>query len=178
MDVGIIILCPDMDAMSLRNTVKSISYHPNERECIAVVPKTINVKTIKNYKEYCQTYKGGDTITSLVNVGMKRLKHDWGFIVFAGSRVSRFVDRKWDAFVKSDKDILYPIVEKKCDFVSGSFNGVLINQSFFKEVGEFTSEPIEKPQFNDFEFSKLLWATDAIEKEASFKGIIGMKVTD
>jgi hypothetical protein len=175
MDVGFIVLCPDRSPAALKNTVGSVRYSCYDRECIAVTPKETTAKEVKELKEYCQTYKGKETITSLVNIGMKRLKHEWGFVVFAGSRAMPFLERKW-AFARSNKDILYPIVDKKCNFVEGSFNGVLFNREFFKEVGDLPDSPMEKQGLNDFEFAKLLWASDAINQGAVFKGIVGMRV--
>jgi hypothetical protein len=177
MDVGIVVLCPDRNPAALKNTVGSVRYSLYNRDCIAVVPKDTSPKEIQECKTHCENiYKGKETITSLVNVGMKRLKQEWGFVVFAGSRVMHFLERKWDTFVKSDKDILYPIVDRKCNFVDGSFNGVLFNRKFYQEVGDIPDTPMEKPGLNDFEFAKLLWASDALNKGAIFKGIIGMRI--
>ena len=175
MDVGIVVLCPDRNPAALRNTVGSVNYSLYDRECIAIVPKAISPKEVIELKEFAPVYKGKDTITSLVNVGMKRLKQEWGFVVFAGSRVPKFLERKFATFVKSNKDVIYPIVDRKCNFVEGSFNGVLFNKEFFKEAGDFPDVPMEKPGLNDFEFAKLLWATNALNVGAVFKGIVGMR---
>jgi hypothetical protein len=176
MDVGFIVLCPDRSPAGLKNSIGSIRYNCYNRDRIAVVPKAISPKEIIELKGYCPSiYKGTDTITSLINTGMKRLKNEWGFIMFAGSRVPPSLEKKFTSFVKSDKDVLYPIVEKKYDFVEGAFNGVLINKTFFKEVGNFPTATMQKAGLNDFEFAKLLWALDAIEKGVVFKGIVGMR---
>lgn len=176
MDVGFVVLCPDRSPAALKNTVGSVRYSCYDRECIAITPKNTTPKEVKELKEYCQPYKGKDTITSLVNVGMKKLKHEWGFVIFAGSRVMPFLEKKFISFVKNKKDILYPIVDMKCNFVEGSFNGVLFNKEFFKEVGDLPDAPMEKQGLNDFEFAKLLWASDAVDKGVFFKGIVGMRV--
>jgi hypothetical protein len=177
MDVGIVILCPDRNPAGLRNSVGSIRYHCYDRECLAVVPGDTSPVTIRELKEHCDLiHKGKDTITSLVNAGMKKLKHEWGFIIFGGSRVVPYLERRFTSFVKSDKDVLYPIVDKKYDFVEGCFNGVLINRKFFQEVGDFPTETMQKQGLNDFEFAKLLWAIDAMNKGAKFKGIVGMRI--
>lgn len=175
MDVGFIVLCPDRTLDGLKNTVRSIKYQ-SETECIAVVPQDTTSQEMKEFKVICpSTYKGKDTITSLVNVGMKRLKHEWGCLVFADSRISLYLDRKFK-FATSEKDVLYPIVEKKAGFVDASFNGVLINKVFFKEVGDFPTHTIQRKDLNDFEMAKLLWGLDAIDKGVVFKGIVGMRV--
>lgn len=176
MDVGFIILCPDRNTGGLRNSVGGVRHHSYDRECIAVVPGDTTPKEVKEMKEHCPIWKGKDTITSLVNVGMKRVKHEWGFIMFAGSRIPAFLERKFSTFATSEKDILFPVVEKRYDFISGSFNGVLINSDFFKKVGNFTEGALEKQGMNDFEMAKFLWTAAALEHDAKFKGIVGMRV--
>lgn len=176
LDLGFIILCPDRNPGALKNTCGSIRHHAYNREAIAIVGSDANKEEVAEMKEICTTYKSKDTITSLVNTGFRYLKHEWGFIVFGGSRVPQFFERKLAAFAKKPHDVLYPIVEKRCDFVSGSFNGVLINKKFFKEVGKFPDAPMQKAGMNDFEMAKMFWAVDAVAKGAIFKGIVGLRV--
>ena len=177
MDVGFIILCPDRNIGGLRNSIGGIRHHSYNRECLAVVPEDTTSKEVKEMKEHCPTvWKGKDTITSLVNVGMKRVKQEWGFIMFAGSRIPAFLERKFETFANENTDILFPVVERRYDFVSGSFNGVLINKGFFKKVGNFTEGALQKQGMNDFEMAKFLWSYDAINQGANFKGIVGMRV--
>lgn len=176
MDMGVIILCPDRNIAGLKNTLGSIKHHCYGRECIAIVPGDTPAADVKDMKELCPTHKGKGTITSLINTGMKKIKHDWAFIMFGGSRVQPYLERRFASFVKSEKDVLYPVVDRKCNFVDGCFNGVLINTEFFKTVGDFPEVTIQKEGFNDFELAKLFWALDAIEKGGIFKGIVGMKI--
>lgn len=176
MDIGFLILSPDRNVAGLKNSVGSIKHHSYNRESICVVGSDANAKDIKDMKVYCPTYKGQNTITSLVNVGMKKLKHDWAFIMFGGSRIHQYIERKFEYFCKSESDILFPTAEGKYDFVEGSFNGVLINTHFFKKVGDFPAATMRKDGLNDFEFAKLLWALDACQHGATFKAIVGMRV--
>jgi hypothetical protein len=175
MDVGFIILCPDRNIAGLRNSVGSINYHSYDRESIAVVGNDATAADIKEMKEVCPVHKGKDTITSLVNVGMKKLKHEWGLLMFGGSRVQPYVERKLK-FAESPSDVLFPVVEKRYDFVSSSFNGVMINTKFFQEAGDFPECTMIKEGMNDFEMAKLFWCMAAIEKKATFKGIIGLRI--
>jgi len=176
MDVGFIVLCPDRNTASLKNTVGSVRYHTSDRECIAVVPKGTVAKELKEFKEICETYKGQDTITSLVNTGMKKTKHEWACLVFGGSRIFPYTERRFLPWIKTDKDVIYPVVEHKFGFVEASFNGVVINKNFFEEVGDFPTAAMQKEGLNDFEFAKLLWALDAMDKGAKFKGIVGLRI--
>jgi len=175
-DLGFIILCPDRNIGGLKNTYGSINYHSYNRDAICVVGNDATPTDIKEMKEICPTYKGKDTITSLINTGFRHLKHEWGLLLFGGSRIPIFLERRISSFTKNEEDILFPVVEKRYDFVSGSFNGVLINKKFFKKVGNFPDTQMEKAGMNDFEMAKLLWALDAHEKGAIFKGIVGMRI--
>ena len=176
LDLGLIILCPDRNIGGLKNSTGSVRHHFYDRDCIAVAGSDVTKEELKEMSEYCPSYKGKDTITSLVNKGMRHLKHKWGFIIFGGSRVQPFVERKLATFAKKEEDILFPIVEKRTNFVDGSFNGVLINKDFFKKVGKFPEDSLQKEGVNDFEMAKLLWCVDAMENGAQFKGIIGLRI--
>jgi hypothetical protein len=176
LDIGIIVLCPDRNVGGLKNTTGSIKHHFWDRECIAVAGNDVTKEELAQMAQYCPSYKGKNTITSLVNKGMRHLKHEWGFIIFGGSRVQPFMERKFVSFANKQSDILFPIVERRCNFVDGSFNGVLINKKFFKVVGKFPEDDLIKDGMNDFEMAKLLWTVDAMEKGGKFKGIIGMRV--
>lgn len=177
LDIGVIVLCPDRSLGGLKNTAGSVKHHMWDRECIAVAGSDVTKDELEQMEQYCtKAYKGKNTITSLVNKGFRHLKHEWGFIVFGGSRVQPFLERKFASFAKAETDVLYPIVEQRCNFVDGSFNGVLINKKFFKSVGKMPEDDLQKEGVNDFELAKLFWAADASAKGATFKGIIGMRV--
>jgi hypothetical protein len=176
MDVGFLILSPDRNIAGLKNTLGSIKYNSYNRESICVVGNDANDNDIKEMSMLCPTYKGEDTITSLVNLGMEAIKNEWAFIVFGGSRLPRSIEKKWDSFCKADTTILFPVVDSKYNFVDGSFNGVLINKAFFKKVGDFPTNTMQKYGLNDFEFAKMLWTIDAINHKAEFKAIVGMRI--
>lgn len=174
MDVGFLILCPDKNVLGLKNTLRSIESHSYERSSICLVGSNTSKEECLDINKLCKAYKGGSTITSLINLGMKSISNEWAFIIFSGSRLPVYIEKKWSSFCKTDKDILFPVVDRKWDFVDGSFNGVLINKKFFSEIGDFPD--IEKYDINDFAFSKLLWAYDALDFGANFKAIIGMNI--
>jgi hypothetical protein len=177
MDLGFIILCPDRNIGGLRNTLVSIKNHSYNRESFAVVGSNATANEIKDIKELCPVHKGKETITSLINVGMKKMTHEWAFLMFSGSRVQTYVEKKVNTFAKTEKDILFPVVNRKCDFVSGSFDGVIINTKLFKQVGDFPDITLSKEDgINEFEMAKLFWCNAAIKKDAVFKAIIGLNV--
>ena len=177
MDVGFIILCPDRNPGGLKNSVGSIAFHSYQRESICVVGNDANDADIKMLGKHCPVVQGEETLTSLINKGMKANKHEWGFIIFSGSRIPAFLERKIDYFAKSEKEVLYPVLDQqRTDFISGSFNGVMIHSKLFKEIGDFPSFKARKDGLNDFELAKTFWALDAITAGAKFKGIVGLRI--
>lgn len=176
MDVGFVILCPDRKIGGLKNTIGSIKSNAYERDFICVVGNNVFSDELKEMKKCAPTFTGSNTITSLINTGIKECKHEWAFLIFSGSRACPYIENRFFTWVKKETDVLFPVVDRKRDFVSGSFNGVLINTKFFAEVGDFPNYTMENTGMNDFELSKLLWATDAIEKGVTFKAIVGMKI--
>jgi hypothetical protein len=175
-DVSFIVLCPDRRVGGLKNTLGSIQYHTYARRSLCVVGEDVFADELIDMKKLAPTFVGANTITSLINKGMKECHSDWGFIVFSGSRVCPYIEKRFESLAKKESDILFPTVDRKCDFVSGSFNGVLMNKNFFNKVGDFPSHKMEKAGLNDFEFSKLLWAIDAITNGVTFKAVVGMKI--
>lgn len=176
MDVGFVILCPDRNIAGLKNTLGSIAYHSYDRESVAIVGSDVDATELKEMKQLCPAHKGKNTITSLINLGISKLKHDWAFLLFSGSRIQPYIERKLEMFAKKENEILHPVHEGRYDFVSTSMNGVVINTKFFKEVGDFPEISMMKQDMNDFELAKMFWCLAALEKKAMFKGIVGMKI--
>jgi hypothetical protein len=176
MNITYVILCPDRNIQSLKITVNSIRNNCCNNNIVAVAAESVTTKELKEFKEICDCVKAGNTITSLINAGFKKVKQDWVFLIFAGSRVTKYLERKLELFAKSEKDVLYPILNHYLGFIEGSFNGVLIHKSFFVQAGDFPTITAQKQQFNDFEFAKFMWSLSAIEQGVVFKGIVGMKI--
>lgn len=176
LDMEVVILCPEFTPNDLKVTLRSVANNCYNRACITVVPDSITPKQLKEAKEICPTYKGGNTFTSLINMGMSKVGAPWAFIVYSGSVVKPYTERKLDLFTTSEKDILFPVVNMKMNFVEGSTNGLLINKKTFQEVGAWPNVVLQNSIHNEFEMSKLLWYLDAIPKGVIFKGIIGLRV--
>jgi hypothetical protein len=136
----------------------------------------VSADELKEMKQCVTTYKGSNTITSLINKGLKECKHDWAFVIFSGSWACPYIENRFATWAQKESDILFPVVDRKCDFVTGSFNGVLINTKFFAKVGDFACSTMEKAGLNDFELSKMLWAVEAMKNDVTFKAIVGMKI--
>lgn len=173
---GFVILCPERNLGGLKNTVKSLKQAYPGSPYLCVVGNDATKAEIAEFNLVCDTFKGKDTITSLINLGIKKSKIDWNVLIFAGSWLRPSLHRKFDLFVKSEKDILFPVVDRKTNFVDGSMNGIMLHKKTFQEVGEFATAPMQKAGSNDLELIKLFWTLDAIEKGCTFKAIMGMKV--
>lgn len=176
LDVGFIVLCPDKDLPGLRSTVSSLQCEALSSDVCCVVPSDTTARDMQGFEAVCPTYKGKDTITSLINAGMQKLQHDWGFMIYAGSRLKTNLQRKLELFIKSDRDVMFPIVNGITNFVEGSSNGVLISKGLFKDAGEFPTIKRASETVNDFELAKLMWADEAMKKGCQFKAIAGMKI--
>lgn len=173
---GFVILCPDKNISGLKNTIDSFDAIYPDSPRICIVGNNVNNDEIAIMNKFCPTFKGQNTITSLINFGMKKTKSDWNVIIFAGSRIRPIIQKEFDLFVKSEKDILFHVVDGKYTFCEGSMNGIIIHKNTFLEVGNFISSPINKVEMNEMEVVKLLWSLDAIEKGCVFKAILGMRI--
>lgn len=173
---GFIVLCPDKNIDNLKNTVKSIKAVYSGSPFLAVVGSNVKKDELTAMSAICDTYKGKDTITSLINTGMKKTSIDWNVIVFAGTWLKLALHRKFNLFVKSEKDILFPVAEGKYNFVDGSMNGIIIHKKTFAEVGNFAAAPMLGESVDEMQIVKLFWAMSAIEKGCVFKAIVGMRI--
>lgn len=169
LDFGFVILCSEHAVKLLQSTANSIKRRYPGVSYLCATDDTAKPRDIKEMKEICPTFKGKNTFSSLINVGLKNSKSDWNFIVFAGSTIPSKLDLRYFYFVDNEKDILFPIVENKTDFISGTLNGILIHKETFKEIGNIENE-------GNLEFVKTIWASKAVTKGCRFKAIYGIKI--
>jgi hypothetical protein len=153
----------------LWNTVSSIQVYYPDRPCVCATGEETPEEELKIMRKKCVTRVGKNTITSLINAGMNHAPSPWNFIVIAGSYVRAGLDQKFSYFVEKDKDILFPIVDRKLYFPDGSINGILMHKKTWKEIGEMS-------EYESLELCKLEWASRAIEKGCTFKGVVGAKI--
>lgn len=126
-------------------------------------------QSFKEMNEICPTCKGKETYTSLINAGLKSPPAEWNFVVIAGTYVRHRLDNKYSMFMESEKDILFPIVDNKYNFVDATINGLLVHKNCLKEIGPMA-------EIGPFEICKMMWALEAIEKGYKFKAILGAKL--
>lgn len=160
LDLTVIILSIDGDSSKIEKTYQSSKFLCDTYQSLAVAPEKKKVTEIS-----CPIYYGGDFVTSLLDTGMCKIKTEWGYCVFAGSIIKKNIDRKLSLYIETEKDVLFPVVNRMWNFIDGSMNGLLINKKFYTEVGEFGSG-------NSLQNTKLLWAERALNKGVKFKAIV------
>jgi hypothetical protein len=103
-------------------TASSIKNHYPNLPYIAVVDESATKEDVAEMKKNCPIYKGKNTITSLINVGMRHAPSDWAFMIFAGSNVRPKLDEKFSFYITNDKDVLFPIANNKYNFIEATLN--------------------------------------------------------
>jgi len=175
---GFVVLSPEHNIGRIQGTVRSIKNYYDNMPINCVVDKDTTTSELKEIKEICPTSKGKGTITSLLNVGIKKGHKEWNIIVIEGAIVRPKLGYRYGSWVEDEKDILFPIVvdynrdgmpiKIYNDFQESTLNGMCIHQKTFKKIGNFTENPLE--------ISKRFWALDAISQGCKFKSILGTKM--
>ena len=169
LDFGFVVLCPERNVPGLRSTVRSIGkYYDVPNLCIA--PKRTSKSEMDEMKGICETIKSGDTYTSLINKGLAKSRANWNFFIFAGSTIRPYFYRKFVVFHDNDKDIMFPIVDRKTNFVDGSMNGIFMHKRVLKDIGKMDEKMDDLPK------AKLIWAHRAVKCGYKFKAILGARV--
>ncbi len=176
---GFVILSPEHNIGRVQGTVRSIRNRYKESVPIScVVGEDTKPSELKELKAVCPTTRGKKTITSLLNAGIKRGHNAWNILVIEGAIVRPKLDQKYFYWVEGEKDILFPIVvdynrdgmpvKIYRDFNEASLNGICIHQKTFKEVGDFTENPLQR--------SKEYWSYEASSQGCRFIAILGAKM--
>lgn len=180
LNFGFVILSPEHNIGSVSGTVRSIRNNYSNASITCAVGQDTTPAEMKELKEILPSvWRGKDTITSLINTGMKRGHKEWNVLVMEGVWVRRSVDKHYFTFLKDEKDIIFPIVadynregmptKVYKDFETCTLNGILIHQETFKEVGDI-------PSYEDINKAKFIWGLMAQEKGCRFKAILGAKI--
>lgn len=178
LNFGFIILSPEYNFGVLNSTVKSIKYSYGEDRCIAVLPASSHPEDLKEAKKLCPAYMGGDTVTSLINKGMKHGSKEWNIIISEGTIVKHTLHKRYENFVSGEKDVLFPIIVQYDiegrpikiykDFTDCTLNGLMLHTKTFKKVGPFEDLDLEK--------SKTFWAGSALTHGCQFKAVFGIRL--
>jgi len=178
--LGFVIVSPEPNIARLKDTVRSIRNHfGDDAKVVCSVEKGIKKEPLEEMKGVCPSFKGGNTVMSIINSGMKKMGgKGWRFLVMEGARVPSGMESRYRRWIRANTDVLFPITMNHdregrptrvlTSFEESTLNGTLIHTDLFEEVGGFSDNPIG--------VSKAFWAMDARAKGAQFKGILGVKV--
>ena len=145
LNFGFIILCTDMNLNTLKSTIKSLSKSHSKCPIIAVVPNNTKADILEKMKECAEVFKGKDTITSLMNTGLRNCPAEWGIFIMAGTWLKIKLANKFSRFIEDETDVLFPIANRIYDFKNATLDGLCINKKTFKKVGSFAEQgPIPK----------------------------------
>jgi hypothetical protein len=178
--LGFVIISCEPNIFRLKDTVRSIRNNFSDTASILCsTPKSCGKNQIEEMSEVCPSFRGGETIMSLINNGVRKMGgKGWRVLVMEGARLPRGMEGRYHRWIEDDRDVLYPIVfshdreGRPCsvltDFGESTLNGLMFHTSLFKETGAFSDNPII--------ISKNFWGMDAKEKGARFKAILGVKI--
>lgn len=169
-NLGVIILCPDYNSGGLKSTTNSIKMEIPNVPYVTMVANDARDDDVADLAKYSRICKGGKTITSLIDFGVKEVKTDWCMVVMSGSRIKKSILRKYGRFATCNKDILFPVLDRKYLFDEASINGILLNSNVYDDIGGFGDT------VDDIQEAKLLWAGRALDKGYKFKALVGARL--
>lgn len=170
LDICFVMLGLDDNPTRFKNTAASIR-HNYRYPYVASVMKSMPKEDVKALeKDHVVAVSKKDTVTSVINAGIEACTGEWALLVVAGSWVRPMLDKKFSYFIDREDDILFPVVDRKMNFVDGTINGILIRKETFKKIGPM-------PEQGPFEVCKLFWAMDAKDRGSRFKAVVGAQIT-
>jgi hypothetical protein len=165
-DIGFVIIAPENNPKHVEITVSSISAKYGEKPFITVVTDSILEQTMDEMSVFGKVFCAKNTYSSLLSMGMKNAPAEWNIIVISGTPIRNHAHRKYSCFIESHKDILYPIIDRKMNFVDGSVNGIMIHRDAYTDLGDMP----ETPNLSE---CKAAWGSLAVSNGYKFKGIVG-----
>jgi hypothetical protein len=177
--IRFVIVSPEPNIARLKDTVRSVRNNFGEVEVVCSVAKSVKKAQLDEMKGVCDSFRGGETVMSLINAGLKRGQESrWNVLVMEGARVPRGLEYRYRRWIEDENDVIFPIVMQHdlegrptvvlSRFEDSTLNGAMIHSSMFKRVGPFSDNPIG--------ISKRFWGLDAEEKGARFKAVLGVKI--
>jgi len=171
LELGIIILCPNLNISNLKNTISSADVYYTNNKISVILPENCNKEDLEKFSKLKKTYKCGINLSSMINCGIKNAPCPaWNFIFICKGWMRSRIDIKYSYFIENEKDILFPVTNfKLTNFSDTDINGLLIHKQSFDDIGDFPDE-------ENLDISKLIWINKAMEKGYKFKGIVGAKI--
>jgi hypothetical protein len=178
-DINFVILSPDPNIGRLKGTVRSIkNNYKEDANIVCSVRKDIKKPQLDEMNDVCSTLRGGETVTSLINNGMKNSESGWTMMIMEGAWLPRNIQYRYSVWIEKETDVLFPIVvnyDKEGmptkiynTFADCTLNGMMIDRDFFLKVGKLSENPLK--------ISREFWAMGAAELGAVFKAILGIKI--
>lgn len=170
-DISFVILLTEFRFGGLNTTASTIKSNFNNPDCLCIVPQKSNANDLKTAKNICNVFEGGNTISSMINTGVEKSKKPWSLFIMSGSLIKYNPVLKYQRFLKSNKDVMYRVVDKShWKWEDASIHGLLIHKNALNEIGTFpeNEESLQK--------CKLLWGAKAIQKGYKLKGLVGVKL--
>lgn len=166
LDMCVAIISLDSRVNEIKKTHKRIEFLSKNYPSIIVVPEHSKIDITDINIDNTPLFRGGNCITSMFDIAIENSMKPWVYLIFAGTTILQKIDVKLSRYVDSEKDVLFPVVDRIWNFVDGSINGILINQKFHASVGHFGSG-------NPLKVTKLNWADRALQQGVRFKAIVG-----
>jgi hypothetical protein len=166
LNCGFVVLCPSCNIQNLNNTANSIKTVYPDSNILFVMPNHCSKEVSDSSSKFGKTYKSDPNIAAMINKGLNNATADWNFVIFAKGWLRSRIDIKYSYFVSSERDILFPIVGKRLNFLDADINIFLIHKKAFETVGNF-------PEINAFDNSKLIWTGRVLDKGCILKGVVG-----
>ena len=163
---GFVIICADCKIDCLKNTINSITALYPTAKTVAVLADSCKQEDFDDVAKLKPVCRGGTAISSMINAGMRDSCDEWNFIIMSKGWLRGRIDAKYSYFIESEKDILFPILNRKLNFIDADFSGMFIHKKSFVDIGEFINT-------ESLEISKTIWSSSAVEKGYKFKGIVG-----
>ena len=170
---GFIIICNNYNIKQIADTIKSIRIYYPDYPVIISCDSTFTKEQIKNIK-ILEIKNNVISKTSgeinLIDAGISDAIPNWNILLVSGSRLKTKIDKKYTLFTKSEKDILYPVINRKFYFHESSWTGMMFSKMAYKDLGGFPAVS------NDLSRSKVIFEGEGLEKGYRFVGIVGLPI--
>lgn len=163
LNLTVCVICTNSVGSGIKRTIESCFYLDHPCENIILVKNDFDTNQLES--SWGRVVSGGTAITDMIDLGCKNAKTDWVYFVLAGTRLQKRIDSKNALHVTSYRDVLFPVINRKWNFIDATLNGLLLNKNFHQEVGDFGSG-------NDLVVTKLIWAEKALHLGVKFKAIV------
>lgn len=165
---GFVILCPERNYGGLIATVRSIQAHYPDKPYLCVTVPEADASELSEFNGVCPTFVGGDTYTSLINLGVRENKAEWSYIVMAGVHIRAKQLSRYERFCMGKNSVMYPVVDRLWQFDESTLNGLFLHRQAFEEIGPFDESG------DDFQKVRLYWGAEAAAKGYRFISLVGV----